>query len=189
VVTILAPLALAPTHFDKFFYRNVVASWPLLAVGLAIVLASATVARAGVALLALACLIELGSLAIILHRPALQRDDWRSATRALSSIPRPLVVVTNPSFDRLPIELYRPEVRPLPSSGASVREIVFLGFGRLPLEFDPLAGFARVEERRIQHIALVRYRAAMPVVVTPGAIAAHSRFSEGGVLLDPRPTG
>jgi hypothetical protein len=97
-------------------------------------------------------------------------------------------VVTNPSFDRLPIEVYRPEVRPLPSSGVSVREIVFLGFGRLPLEFDPLVGFARVEERRIQHLVLVRYRAAMPVVVTPGAIAARSRFSEGGVLLDPRPT-
>jgi mannosyltransferase len=189
VVTILAPLALAPTRFDKFFYRNVVASWALLAVGLAIILASAAVARAGVALLALACLIELGSLAVVLRRPALQRDDWRSATRALSSIPGPLVVVTNPSFDRLPIELYRPTVRPLPSVGTSVRELVFLGFARLPLDFHPPTGFARVDERRIQHIALVRYSAAAPVDVTPDAIAADSRFSDSGVLLDPRPKG
>jgi mannosyltransferase len=189
VVTILAPLALAPTRFDKFFYRNVVASWPLLAVGLAIVLASTKVARAGAMLLAAACLIALGSLAIVLHRPALQRDDWRSATRALSSIPGPLVVVTSPSFERLPIELYRPAIRRLPSTGTSVRELVFLGFARLPLEFHPPAGFTRVDERRIQHIALVRYRAAMPIQVTPGAIAARSRFDQSGVLLDSRPRG
>jgi mannosyltransferase len=189
VVTILLPLALAPTRFDKFFYRNVVASWLLLAVGLAIVLASARAARTGVVLLALACLIELGALAIVLHRPALQRDDWRSATRALSSIPGPLIVVTNPSFERLPIELYQPAVNPLPAGGMSVRELVFLGFARLPLDFHPPTGFARVEERRIQHIALVRYRAAMPVEVTPGAIATHSGFSQSGALLDPRPAG
>ena len=188
-VTILAPLALAPTRFDKFFYRNVVGSWPLLAVGLAIVLASAAVARAGVALLALACLIELGSLAMILLRPALQRDDWRSATRALSSNGGPLVVLTNPSFERLPIELYLPEVRALPLVGVRTRELVFLGFARLPLDFDPPAGFTQVDERRIQHIALVRYRAATPVIVTPGAIAAHSRFSESDVLVDPPPSG
>jgi mannosyltransferase len=189
VVTILLPLALAPTRFDKFFYRNVVASWPLLAVGLAIVLASTRVGRAGVALLTLACLIELGALAVVLSRPALQRDDWRSATRALSSIPRPVAVVTDPSFERLPMEVYRPTVRPLPAVGMRVRELVFLGFARLPLDFDPPAGFARVDERKIQHISFVRYRAAEPVKVTPGALAAHGRFSERGALVDPRPAG
>jgi hypothetical protein len=79
-------------------------------------------------------------VAIVLHRPALQRDDWRSATRALSSIPGPLIVVTNPSFERLPIELYQPVVHPLPAGGMSVRELVFLGFARLPLDFHPPTG-------------------------------------------------
>jgi hypothetical protein len=56
----------------------------------------------------------------------------------------------------------------LPAGGMSVRELVFLGFARLPLDFHPPTGFARVEERRIQHIALARYRAAIPGEVTPG---------------------
>jgi mannosyltransferase len=184
-VTLLASLALAPTRFDKFFYRNLIGSWPLLAVGIGIVLASVATRRTGVALLAVACLIELGAFALIVGRPALQRDDWRTATETLSSEAGPLVIVTNPSFERLAIELYRPNVRRLPASGVKSREIVFLGFSRLPLDLVPPAGFVRVAERRIQHIAFARYRAKKPVVVTPRALAARSSFVESGVLWAP----
>lgn len=187
-VTILASLALGPTRFDKFFYRNLIGSWPLLAVGIAIVLASIAITRAGIALLAVACLIELGALVIILHRPTLQRDDWRAATQQLSPTAGPLVIVTSPSYDRLAIELYWPNVRRLPSSGARTRELVFLGFARLPLDFVPPTGFALVGERKIQHITFVRYRAPRPVFVTPRAIATRSPFIEEGVLwAPPRP--
>jgi 4-amino-4-deoxy-L-arabinose transferase-like glycosyltransferase len=177
-VTIVASLALAPTRLDKFFYRNLIGSWPLFAVGLATVLASLAARRSAIALVAVACLIELGALAIILHRPALQRDDWRTATQALVPTAGPLVIVTNPSFERLPIELYRPNVRSLPSPGVRSRELVFLGFSRLPLDLVPPAGFAAVEERRIQHIAFVRYRAPRPVMVRPHEIATRSSFTE-----------
>ena len=188
-VTLLASLALAPTRFDKFFYRNLIGGWPLLAVGIGIVLASVAARRVGTALLAVACLIELGALVLIVDRPALHRDDWRAATKALSPQAEPLVIVTNPSYDRLAIELYRPNVRPLAASGVKSRELVFLGFDRLPLDLVPPPGFVPVAERRIQRIAFVRYRAPAPVIVTPRAIAAHSSFVESGVLWAPPRSG
>jgi uncharacterized membrane protein len=183
-ISVLGPLTLAPTRFDKFLYRNVIGGWALLAIGLAVVLSSRRAGRLGLALVGLACLLELGSLAIILHRPALQRDDWRSAVSAIGPRHGRLAVITNPSFERVAIELYRPDVRAMPPAGVNVREIVFLGFARLPLDFRPPAGFKRVEQRRIQHIALVRYRASSPRIVTADEIAARGRFAVNSVLAE-----
>jgi mannosyltransferase len=182
-IAVIAPLALAPTRFDKFFYRNLVGAWVLLAIGLAAVLASLRPGRLGLMLVTAACAIELGSLAIVLARPSLQRDDWRSATRALGQSAGPLAIITNPSYEQVAIELYRPDVRAMPAAGAAVREIVFLGFAPLPLDFRPPPGFAPVDERRIQHISLVRFRASSPQVVTPPEVASRGGFSTNGVLL------
>jgi hypothetical protein len=183
-VAVLAPLALASTRFDKFFYRNLIGAWALLAIGFAIVFASRRAGRLGLVLVVAASAVELGSLTLLLLRPQLQRDDWRSATRALDLRAGPLAIVTNPSYEKVAIELYRPDVRRMPAAGARVREIVFLGFGRLPLDFRPPAGFERVEQRRIQHVALVRYRASSSHIVTPAEVASRGRFSTDGVLLE-----
>jgi hypothetical protein len=184
-ITILAPIALAPTRFDKFFYRNVIGGWPLLAIGLAAVLATQRARRLGPILLAAACAVEIGALAVVVHRPALERDDWRSATRRLGRGDTPLAIITNPSYQRAAIELYRPDVHAMPRAGVSVREITFLGFARLPLDFRP-PGFKRLEQRRIQHIAFVRYQATSPHMVRPAWLAARGGFSAAGVLWSPR---
>jgi mannosyltransferase len=184
-IAVLAPLALAQTRFDKFFYRNVIGGWPLLAIGLAAVLASRRARRFGPVLLAAACAVEIGALAAVVHRPALERDDWRSATRRLGRGDTPLAIVTDPSYQRAVIEVYRPEVHAMPRAGVSVREIAFLGFARLPLAFRPPMGFKFLEERRIQHIALVRYQATSPHIVRPARLAAGGGFSASGVLWSP----
>jgi mannosyltransferase len=184
---VLAPLALAPTGYDNFFYRNLIGAWVVLAIAAAAVLGSRRAGRFGVALLTAACALQLGALTVVLLRPSLQRDDWRSATRALDPVAGPLAIVTNPSFERVSIELYRSNVRAMPQAGATVREIDFLGRARLPLEFRPPMGFQLVEQRRIQHIALVRFRSAGLSHVTPSAIASGSRFGAQGVLLEPTP--
>ncbi|MDP9231559.1 MAG: glycosyltransferase family 39 protein [Actinomycetota bacterium] len=188
-IAVLAPLALASTRFDKFFYRNLIGAWVLLAIGLAIVFASRRARRLGLVLVTAAAAVELGSLTLVLLRPTLQRDDWRSATRALDLRAGPLAIVTAPSYESVAIELYRPDVGRMPPAGARVREIVFLGFGRLPLDFRPPVGFERVDQRRIQHVALVRYRASSPHIVTPAEVASRSRFSADGVLLESGPPG
>jgi mannosyltransferase len=182
-IAVIAPLALAPTRLDKFFYRNLVGAWVLLAIGVAAVLASWRARRVGLMLAMAACAIELGSLAVVLARPSLQRDDWRTATRALGSSAGPLAIITDPSYERVAIELYRPDVRAMPAAGAEVREIVFLGLARLPLDFQPPPGFAPVRERRIQHISLVRFRASSPQLVTPAEVASRTAFASSGVLL------
>jgi mannosyltransferase len=185
-ITMLAPIALAPTRFDKFFYRNVIGCWPLLAIGLAAVLATRRARRLGPILLAAACAVEIGALAVVVHRPALERDDWRSATRRLGRGDTPLAIITNPSYERAAIELYRPDLNAMPPGGVSVREITFLGFARLPLDFRPPTGFKRLEQGRIQHIAFVRYQATTPRVVKPARLAARGGLSAAGVLWTPR---
>jgi hypothetical protein len=135
--------------------------------------------------LAAACAVEIGALAAVVHRPALERDDWRSATRRLGRGDTPLAIVTDPSYQRAVIEVYRPEVHAMPRAGVSVREIAFLGFARLPLAFRPPMGFKFLEERRIQHIALVRYQATSPHIVRPARLAAGGGFSASGVLWSP----
>jgi hypothetical protein len=184
-ITVLAPLALAPTRFDKFFYRNVIAGWPFLAIGLAAVLASRRARHFGPVLLAAACAVEIGASAAVVHRPALERNDWRSATRRVSR-DTPVAIITNPAYQRAAIEPYRPDVHVMPRAGESVREIAFLGFARLPLDFRPPAGFKRLEQRRIQHIAFVRYQATSLLLVRPARLAARGEFSAAGVLWSPR---
>lgn len=181
-VAVLGPLALAPTSLDKFFYRNLIGAWVPLAIALAAVLASRRVGRLGLLLVTAACAVELASLLVLLNRPALHRDDWRSAVEVLDASRGPHAVITQPSWERVAVELYRPDLAAMPPAGVAVREIVFLGLSPLPRAFRPPAGFERVEQRRLQHVEIVRYRAAAPRVVTPADLAARGGFGAGAVL-------
>src|SRR5215216_5772963 len=183
-VGIVAPLALASTELDKFFYRNLIGAWVPLAIALATVLASQRIRRLGLLVLAAACAIQLWSLAVVVQRPSLHRDDWRSAVNALGPNFGARAIITEPSYQRAPIELYRPEIRPMPTAGEHVTEIAFLGFRRLPLAFRPPPPFKRVEQRMIQHLTLVRYRAPTGHRVTPDDLARRGSFSPSGVLVE-----
>jgi mannosyltransferase len=181
---VVAPLALAATELDKFFYRNLIAAWVPLAIALATVLASQRIRRLGLVILAATCAIQLWSLSIVVRRPSLHRDDWRSALEALGPGDGRRAIITEPSYEKAVIQLYRPEVRPMPTAGKGVAEIVFLGLSRLPLHFRPPPAFERVEERMVQHIALVRYRSPTVQTVTPADLARRGAFSPSGVLVE-----
>jgi mannosyltransferase len=188
-VAVLGPLALAPTSLDKFLYRNLIGAWVPLAIALAAFLASRRVGRLGLLLITAACAVELASLVVVLNRPTLHRDDWRSAVGALDSSRGPLAVITQPSWERVAIELYRPDIAAMPPAGVAVREIAFLGLSPFPRAFRPPAGFERVEQRRLQHVEIVRYRAAAPRVVTPADLAARGGFGADAVLHTRRRAG
>ena len=181
---VLAPLALASIALDKFFYRNMIGAWVPLAIALATVLASQRIRRLGLLLLAAACGIQLWSLAAIVQRPALHRDDWRSALSALGPNDGRRAIITEPSYQEAPIHLYRPEIRQMPMAGAQVTEIAFLGLRRLPLDFRPPAPFKRVEQRMVQHIALVRYRSPTERLVKPDDLARRGSFDPSGILIE-----
>ena len=183
-IAVLAPLALTTTHFDKFYYRNLIGAWIPLAIAFAIVCASRRAGRFGYAVVAAACALELASAVAVFDRSALQRDDWRSATKAVGSKKEARAIITDPFFERVAIELYRPTTHVMAAAGAQVREIVFLGHSPLPLQFRPPTGFELVEQRRIQNLALVRFRSAVPRTVTPKGLAARGGLRPSGVLLD-----
>ena len=180
---IVAPLVVASTRFDKFFYRNLIGVWPLLAVGLAAVLASRRAGWIGLVLAAGACAVELGSLSLVLERPSLQRDNWRSATAAIGADARSLAIVTNRGGALAPLRVYRPHAYRMPGEGAAVREIVFVGFAK-QLDFRPPAGFAIVEQRRVSGFAFMRLRSARPVDVTPHELAVAIRGLRVAVLVE-----
>ena len=179
---LVAPLALAPID-DKFFYRNVLPAWVPLAIAGAAVLTSRRALRVGLVALGATCAIQLGSLAIVLNRPMLQRDDWRAATTALGPSERERVILTYPSYARVAVEAYRPGAHAMPRAGADVREIVTLAIGRRPHDLVP-RGFELVEQRRIQKIVLLRYRARVPRALTRAQFTSGGAFGASDVLLD-----
>jgi mannosyltransferase len=183
-LALLAPLALAPTSFDKFYYRNLIGAFVVLAIGFACVFASRRAPRCGLVVVALVCVIELTALVVVARRPSLQRDDWRTAVKVLVPSDLPVAVLTDPWWERSAIEAYRPDVRPMTSSGATVTDIVFIGLSPLPLQFVPPAGFELVDQRKVQRVTVVRYHAEAPRAVSAMEIAAGG-FSSDGVLLAP----
>jgi 4-amino-4-deoxy-L-arabinose transferase-like glycosyltransferase len=186
VAALVVPLVLAPTSFDKFYYRNLIGALVVLAIGFGCALASRRARRLTVAIVVLVCATELAALAVIERRPTLQRDDWRSAVRALGPTDVPVAIVTDPWWERSAIAAYRSDVRPMPRDGARVADIVFVGLSPLPLDYRPPNGFVQVDERKAQRVALVRYHATAPRAVTAAEITAGG-FSPDGVLLAPAP--
>jgi uncharacterized membrane protein len=183
--SLLAPLALVSTRYDKFFYRNLIGSFVVIAIGFGCAFASRRAARFGVVVIGIVCMFELGAVTLTLQRSSLQRDDWRAAMRALSTADGPVAVVTEPWFERSVIAVYRPDVREMPRSGAEVRDIAFVGLGPLPSDFRPPSGFQLVDRQQIQRVTVVRYRAPTPRLVTADDVASGG-FSTEGVLLAPR---
>jgi uncharacterized membrane protein len=184
IAALLAPLALAPTSFDKFYYRNLIGAFVVLAIGFGCAFASRRAPRLGLVVIALVCMIELTALAVVTRRPSLQRDNWRSAVKILDPSDVSVAVVTDPWWERSAIAAYRSDVRLMPREGATVSDIFFIGLSPLPLQFVPPEGFELVDQRKVQHLAVVRYHADVARAVSPTEIAAGG-FSSEGVLLAP----
>jgi mannosyltransferase len=181
---LLAPLALAPTSFDKFYYRNLIGALVVLAIGFGCALASRRASRLAFVIVTVVCATELAALTVIERRPSLQRDDWRSAVRVLGPSNVPVAILTDPWWERSAISAYRPDVHAMSSDGAKVADIVFVGLSPIPLDYRPPEGFVQIDEQKVQRVAVVRYHAAVPRVVTPAEITAGG-FSPDGVLLAP----
>jgi mannosyltransferase len=180
---LVAPLALAPTRYDEFFYRNLIGAWVLILVAFAAAMAARGTRALGLAAVGIACMVELAAVLIVADRPSLQRDDWRAATRAVGVSPAPFALVT-PKFLQLPIKLYRPDASSMPATGSRIAQIVFLGFGHSAVKYRPPARFRLVERRQIQHIELLRFRATTMRRLTPATVG-HERGEAVGVLVLP----
>jgi hypothetical protein len=82
--------------------------------------------------------------------------------------PLPKLLVVAPEFERVPLEYYRPAVRPLGDRAVAVDEVVLLGYPVSGDAFPPPwfrvpPSFRRVEFRFFDRIRLVRFRASRPL--------------------------
>jgi mannosyltransferase len=169
-------LVLKLAGLDYFFPRNLIEAFvPLLlavAVGLAALRLGPLVAG-GLVAAGIALAIQVGV------NPAVERDDWRGAARAL----RPgTAVVVSPEVGKTPLRLYASRLRRMPLTGARVTEVDLVANARPPRFATPPApaGFRLVATRTTDSYELVRYTAVAPRLVGPNLL--------DGLRLDrPRP--
>jgi mannosyltransferase len=166
-LTVAAPLALALGGYDYFLTRNVIVAWVPIALFLAIALASDRARPAGAAVAGILVAASIAVVAATASRADLARDDWRSVADTLATPGQKLVVVA-PEYERVPLEYYRLDVRPVGDRLVAVRELVLVGY---PVEDDAFPprwfrvppGFSRVESRLFDRVRLVRFRAGAPL--------------------------
>lgn len=172
------PLALAPTPFDYFFDRNVIAAWIPVAIAFGGALALARPQLVALAALAAVLAAGIGVTAKVERTPALQRTDWRAVSRALGRPDLAREVVVNPAYDLAAVEFYGQSLGAMPV-GARIQELdVVVPGGALQEPAPP--GFVATLRRAVSGVAVLRFRALKPFTVTQAAIASAG----GPVLLE-----
>jgi hypothetical protein len=166
-LTVAIPLALALAGYDYLLTRNVIVAWLPVACFIAIALASDRARPAGAAVAGILVVASIAVVAATASRSDLARDDWRSVADTLAAPGQKLVVVA-PEYERVPLEYYRPDVRPVGDRIVAVRELVLLGYPVADDAFPPHwfrvpPTFRRVEFRFFDRIRLVRFRASGPL--------------------------
>lgn len=118
-------LVLALLGLDRVLTRNLLGSWPLLAVPAAVAALAATgrARRAAVAALAVWCALSGLLTARIGSHPWLRRPDWREAARFVASGNRPQLVLVPAYPHLLPLRIYLPKLRRAPARHVAYREI------------------------------------------------------------------
>jgi hypothetical protein len=144
--------------------------------------------RPAAAATAAACALALVAVVGVAVDPALQRDDWRGAARALGATDGERVIVGMPGA-LVPLRYYLPGLQLLGAAPATTAEVDYVGLAMhrggsrsAPPRprVDPLPGPGFVVAKRLETetFTVVRMRAAAPQPVAPGVLA---------VGLDDRP--
>jgi 4-amino-4-deoxy-L-arabinose transferase-like glycosyltransferase len=172
---VLVPVALALAGLDYLDPRNLSIAWLPLIVVPAAGLAAAP--RAG--LIALAALVAVFVVAVLAvdTTPSLQRTDYRGAAALIARSRSSQAIVVTPAFNWTPLTYYLPSAPVLQADSAHVGEVVLLGWRSEPLR--PAAvrylarhGFHLSQQRSVQKLRLVFFRAIRPVALTRRALAA-----------------
>jgi uncharacterized membrane protein len=160
---------------DYFSTRNMLPTWPALALVVAAGLGAASAGRLGVLGIAGFAVLSLFCVANVVLDPSLQRDDWRGAARALGSVTGPRAIVAD-VVAPIPLQSYLRGVVGYPSAGLPIREVDVISlargsFGRplIPVTPLPLPGF-QVQELTTDSYIVLRYRAPAAVVEQLAAV-------------------
>ena len=181
-------LALAGDARDYFLDRNLLAAAVPVAVLFGAIIGEAAWRpgrAAALALAGVACLAGVWVDLDVLRRPELGRADWRAIAADLGPHDRERAIAVIPGFAQAPLRVYGRGVSPLPASGVRVTEVDLVGnfIPGVQPEPRPPAGFAPAGRSQRVQVALLRYRAARPTLVTPATLAAAG-FPADGLLVE-----
>jgi mannosyltransferase len=158
---------------DYFDTRNLLATWPPLALVVAVGFGAARAGRWGAAGLAGLVLLSLVCIANVIRDPDFQRDNWRGAVQALGTPTTTRAIVAD-GVGAVTLPPYLHGASAYPPAGTPVREVDVIWVGRAgyghpltPVAPVALGGFQRQEIRTKSYI-VVRYLAptAKPVPFT-----------------------
>ena len=117
-----------------------------------------------------------GSVAVALT-PALQRQNWRGAIHDAEQGTGLHAYMFLDRFDATPIsETYLSVGGPIPTTGAAVSEIDFIGQRNFPgsTTGPPVAGFTPASSGDYSGLTSKRFRSTHPVTVTPADFAGFN---------------
>ena len=170
-VTAGVPLLLSIVGIDYLITRNVIAGLIPFLLVLAVGFGARRAGWSGPALAAALCAISLAAVIAVDMSPRYQREDWRSAARALGPALAPRALVTTGATDDVVLSAYVPGLRAFPLGHRQLREIVLLGVahrqpGETPSPPRPpspsIRRFHVVERRTTPTYTLIRYRSTAP---------------------------
>jgi mannosyltransferase len=167
---VLLAFVVAAVVTDYFITRNLLATWPALALVVAIGLGGAQAGRWGAIGLGSLVLLSLVCVFNVVRDSDFQRDDWRGAAQALGPASTPRAIVAG-FGSAVPLMPYLHDVAAYPPAGTPVREVDMIWLGRkagvgsplAPVSPVGLAGFKSREIRTGSYI-VVRYRASTAAV-------------------------
>jgi hypothetical protein len=164
---ILLGLIVSLTVVDYFNTRNLVPTWPALALVVACGLGARRAGRIGA--LATAGLAVLGLVCVsnIVRDPRFQRDNWRGAAHAAGPVRAARAIVSD-VHSEASLDPYLPGLGAYPAAGLTLDEVDVLWLGRggpwqplRPVSPVPLPGF-RMREIRTSSYIVLRYLAQHP---------------------------
>jgi mannosyltransferase len=191
------PALLALAGEDHLATRNVLAALPLAAAlaGAGLAAAAAVAPWPAATATAAACALALVAVVGVAVDPALQRDDWRGAARALGPAGGARVIVGMPGA-LVPLRYYLPGLRPLGTAPATTAEVDYIGLalrrgrGRAtpPRPRDnprPGPSFEDAKRTETSTFTVVRMRAPVPQPVAPATLAVGLDGRPAEPLVDP----
>ncbi|MGZ4236572.1 MAG: glycosyltransferase family 39 protein [Solirubrobacteraceae bacterium] len=158
---------------DYFDTRNLLATWPPMALVVAVGFGATRAGRWGAAGLAGLVVLSLVCIANVVRDPDFQRDNWRGAVQALGAPTTTRAIVAD-GVGAVTLKPYLHGAGAYLAGGTPVREVDVIWVGRagyghplIPIGPVALDGFQRQEIRTKSYI-VVRYRAptAAPVPFT-----------------------
>jgi hypothetical protein len=182
LATIAIPGVLLAAGLDYFLFRNLIAAWVPLAIGLSIGFMRPGAGWLGVGGAAALCVVFAVADIAVFARTGLQRDDWRSVAGIVAKSRGPTAVVVYPRWDARTMLYYLPSLRTPPGRFIGVRSIWFVGVdetfqgGRAvwtppdEVQVESPHGFRAASPRRFQHFVVRRFNSRQPLSVSVGRL-------------------